>query len=1194
MLAVSGYAQSPPSVGPDAYSHARQGIYSIMDYGAVGDGSTDDRAAIQAALDAGAGATVLVPKGIFLIDITSSDNPTDTILGYLGAALRIHSNTTLLGVGRGSEIRQSNDMLGVTIMNSDTTNGDSNIVYDGIFFNCTNQLLHYDSVIARIEDERGQPFGAAISFQRATHSAIRNCFIANTTRDGVGVGRSANMSFTNNMLWNIGEDGFTMVEGERDETPPLFTGEHGPVIFDGNILHGKDSTWLGTGDVGGSAWISAGGSAFVIKASNVIVSNNRVRWFNVGVDIFHEGPDSLKNIVVSGNVFQEQMSRGMSIFGAYDVTVTGNTFVDIHGNGVQVGSHDWDEVIYSSSRINITGNTFRRFFPAPIAPDNGTALYVHTGNNILFANNIVDSMSHNGIYIRAWDANTNANGSEDGNIIVEGNQILNSKYDGIKTDSTYRMTIRGNHIFKNGGDGIDVLSNSGWPHVAAWVNDEDSTDNLIITGNLVQENDEDGIYLAGINQSIISNNLIINNNQDGSAIEEGLLLSNCQDNQVTGNVIIGAHDIGLRLIGETFRNIISNNYVAGAGVDMRTDTAFWIFGWSGDTLFTDTNACTPDCTDSVTFDTLRGNLMDSNFVFGNKIGTGKVIADSVPMSKYYIDNAPWGGYILPGTDGDADQMLKTDGSLQLSWATPPGAGSGDDAFIDSVGDGSNTVDMGKLVLQTTGTIKWTVDGDTAMADVIDPHTLDSAEVMTILRDSTYVDSALVGAIISDSVTSISSLDSAEVMTLLRDTTYVDSALVGAIINDSVGAVASLWDVGGTDDTVSVDGTSDEIIRFARDATNDTTKGVVDGVLVFEADAGLSILGDSSILGIPAYLGAQEADSLLPTAYTVKALIEDSLNEYSLTSALFDTAAVVDTIQGMTFATGQITDQTIVTADIDTTSSNFVFDDAYRGTSAESDSAYTTQGELGDSATAIRGDFPAALSNQAVKGDHVDSTAENFVFSDAFRVTSAESDSAYMTKDYIDDAGGLWDMTTTMDTVSLSGSADTALKITRDATNDTTKVTVPEGVIVFGGAGLTTIKDSVVIPAGKGWLGVVSEGDSALVSKKYVDDAAGGLVEQSVKGDHVDSVGENFVFDDAYKVTSAESDSLLSTEYTVKVLIEDSLNEYSLSSALFDTAAVVDTIQGMSFATGQITDQTITTADIDTTASDLVCYPPSTP
>ena len=62
--------------------------------------------------------------------------------------------------------------------------------------------------------------------------------------------------------------------------------------------------------------------------------------------------------------------------------------------------------------------------------------------------------------------------------------------------------------------------------------------------------------------------------------------------------------------------------------------------------------------------------------------------------------------------------------------------------------------------------------------------LDSAETMQVIRDTTYVDSALVGQIISDS-TVAGGLDSAEIMIVIRDTTYVDSALVGQIITDSL-------------------------------------------------------------------------------------------------------------------------------------------------------------------------------------------------------------------------------------------------------------------------------------------------------------------------------------------------------------------------------------------------------------------------
>ncbi len=54
-------------------------------------------------------------------------------------------------------------------------------------------------------------------------------------------------------------------------------------------------------------------------------------------------------------------------------------------------------------------------------------------------------------------------------------------------------------------------------------------------------------------------------------------------------------------------------------------------------------------------------------------------------------------------------------------------------------------------------------------------------------------------------------------------------------------------------------------------------------------------------------------------------------------------------------------------------------------------------------------------------------------------------------------GGLWDTTGTRDTVSYFGASDTALKITRDGTNDTTKLSVPVGpLLIQGGTGTPVI------------------------------------------------------------------------------------------------------------------------------------------
>ena len=64
---------------------------SVMDYGATGDGVTDDTAAFTAAIVAGAGSTIIVPEGIYYITSTLfiSNKPGTKLLGLGRPRLRI-------------------------------------------------------------------------------------------------------------------------------------------------------------------------------------------------------------------------------------------------------------------------------------------------------------------------------------------------------------------------------------------------------------------------------------------------------------------------------------------------------------------------------------------------------------------------------------------------------------------------------------------------------------------------------------------------------------------------------------------------------------------------------------------------------------------------------------------------------------------------------------------------------------------------------------------------------------------------------------------------------------------------------------------------------------------------------------------------------------------------------------------------
>lgn len=95
-------------------------VVSVKDYGAKGDGTTDDRAALQAALDAAAGRTLLIPPGDYLVNSRLILPANIRIVGY-GATLH-------RGTGDGTLITNQ--------VNGDVTttgyNGRGNITIEGL------------------------------------------------------------------------------------------------------------------------------------------------------------------------------------------------------------------------------------------------------------------------------------------------------------------------------------------------------------------------------------------------------------------------------------------------------------------------------------------------------------------------------------------------------------------------------------------------------------------------------------------------------------------------------------------------------------------------------------------------------------------------------------------------------------------------------------------------------------------------------------------------------------------------------------------------------------------------------------------------------------------------------------------------------------------------------------------------------
>ena len=99
-----------------------QDVVSVKDFGAVGDGVTDDAAAIQAAIDANPGKAILIPSGTYLINTTISVD----VSGADAACIRL--------VGDGSTQTIINNQTGGAAFDIDSGTG-AVFAYDAAFEN---------------------------------------------------------------------------------------------------------------------------------------------------------------------------------------------------------------------------------------------------------------------------------------------------------------------------------------------------------------------------------------------------------------------------------------------------------------------------------------------------------------------------------------------------------------------------------------------------------------------------------------------------------------------------------------------------------------------------------------------------------------------------------------------------------------------------------------------------------------------------------------------------------------------------------------------------------------------------------------------------------------------------------------------------------------------------------------------------
>lgn len=311
---------------------------NVKDYGALGDGTTDDSAAIQGAFDAA------IP-GSFIVFPQSN---TPYIVGsYISVGV---NNITI--VGYGATISGLSD----TVFRKFMCVGRTGVVFDGLTIDGV-----YSSTTLGIGD-------GSIYLQNSNDCTVRNCWFKNIAQSGVFIqGSSArnkieNCKFTANFCAIFADDA-----GGSQTSKTIITGNH---ISDG----------LGSTATAYSGGIKISGTGSATTFSGHVISNNViVNPGQMGIEI----QTFVNDTAITGNTITGS-GYGISVSACYRASVTGNTINNVTEYGIEFAASTYNS---SASGNNVYKATLK-------------AIIVVESNNVSISGGIITD-SEAGVYTRS-------------------------------------------------------------------------------------------------------------------------------------------------------------------------------------------------------------------------------------------------------------------------------------------------------------------------------------------------------------------------------------------------------------------------------------------------------------------------------------------------------------------------------------------------------------------------------------------------------------------------------------------------------------------------------------------------------------------------------------------------------------------------------------------------------------------------
>jgi hypothetical protein len=402
-----------------SYSMIQGAVINVLDFGATGNGSTDDTTAIQAALDSiTTSGTVFFPAGTYIAS-TLSLSKSCSLVGaeYSSTTLKLKNSATA-----------NTDFI--------TTNYQNNIKISGLFFDGNGANQSYTA-------DNGQN---GILVRNSQNVIIAECRFKDWGKDGVllysdapATDPVANVTIANNIFENPRRAGVTCISGND-------------IIISNNQFYGLNAY----GAVVTNAGVTWEPDIAADSLNNFIVNGNTFVNMRAGcrlTDSSAVGP-AINNIIVSNNIFKDISEEAAIV--AYrllnaGITVTSNRFKTCGNVSASANFYRNAGGVYFSDTnfAVINDNSFDQ------CTNNGYGTVYADGTNdfCVIKNNTFRQDGKNGIQINRNSALTRGDGTFKqitGNILYGGGTDAANTYTAILVNSTGGA----------GGGILDTVSNN--------------------------------------------------------------------------------------------------------------------------------------------------------------------------------------------------------------------------------------------------------------------------------------------------------------------------------------------------------------------------------------------------------------------------------------------------------------------------------------------------------------------------------------------------------------------------------------------------------------------------------------------------------------------------------------------------------------------------------------------------------------